>query len=114
MLRIPFNAYDNWAATVMKICLSLGVTLAGSGLLSLMPIMVFIGLAFIVLFFVFKIINKRIAQNETNKIIDLQKQEVNSVLNNRMLSTEEKINEIIFLARNGNKVATIVLQSIYK
>ncbi len=81
MIKIPFKAYDNWAALPMPICLGLGFTLAGSGAVRWSQyekyglesdrgtkLMIIFGVILLILFVIFKILNWYIYEQEQEEL----------------------------------------------
>ena len=118
MAKIPisYSAYDNWAKVPMGICLSIGISASISGLFD--SDLLILGLIFIGLFFVFKLVNKNIAQKENEHfaegLFELDKSQVQMIIDDETISDEEKINRLVVLAKNGNIIALNILEKLLK
>lgn len=113
-IPISYKAYDNGYKIPMGICLTIGGSAFLSGLLSEEMGVFVLGIICLVLFFVFKYLNYKCAQEEIeeniSQEINYQRREVDAILNNDALSNEQKLYKIIELAKAGNTVAALILK----
>lgn len=120
MAGISFKAYDNVYRIPMGICLSIGLSVSVSGAISAMPALVVIGVIFLILFLIFKCLNYAKARKEieeeynVEKISIKSKREVNSVLESRELTSEQKLCALLALAERGNKLALAMLTKVFE
>ena len=115
---ISFKAYDNVFKYPMGISLSIGVSLVLSSIFDNDKRFLIVGIICIVAFFAFKYLNYKTAQKEMQESLNdallFMKEEVDKILNNKVLDDDAKIKNIIKLSEAGNKYATLFLNELVK
>lgn len=115
-IPISYKAYDNEFRIPMRISLSIGLTLISmSFAFESLPVLI-VGIVFVVLFFVFKILNYYFARIEAKEMVEermnYELEEFKRIMDDDDITMSVKLDKISKLAEEGNAVARLFLSKL--